>query len=67
MEVSTQRHAANRHHQRGMDVTDEVLCEHLDSFEAPTPHEDPVGYSKSGGDFDATLREVRQRLMGAGD
>lgn len=67
VEVAIQRHAANRDHQRRMDVTDEILREHLDSFEAPTPDEDPVRYSTSGGDFDATLRQVRQRLMAAGD
>lgn len=68
VEVSIQRHAANRDHQRRMDLTDEILREHLDSFEAPTPDEDPVRYSADGaGDFHATLREVRHRLMAAGE
>lgn len=67
VEVSIQRHAANRKHQRRMDVTDEILREHLESFQAPTPEEDPVRYSTSGGDLDATLREVRKRLMAVGD
>lgn len=67
VEVSIQRHAANRDQHHRMDVTDQILHEHLDSFEAPTPDEDPVRYSTVDGDYDETLRQIRHRLSAAGD
>jgi predicted kinase len=67
VEVLIQRHAANRDHQRRMDVTDAILHEHLASFESSTPDEDPVRYVITDGDFDETLRQIRHRLSVAGD
>lgn len=66
VEVSIQRHAANRDHHHRMDVTDEILHEHLGSFEAPTPDEDPVRYSTIDSDIEEMLRQVRHRLNAAG-
>lgn len=60
--VCLKRHAANRAHQRRMDVTDEILREHLDSFEPPTSDEQPVRLSITEEDFEKTLRHIRYRL-----
>lgn len=65
VEVSLERHAANCADQRRMDVTDEILQGHLESFEAPMPDEQPVQYSTIDGDFDETLGHIRCRLGGS--
>ena len=65
VEVSLQRHAANRADQSRMDVDDEVLREHLESFEPPTPDEDPVEHSTTVGNLAETLHRIECRLSGA--
>lgn len=65
VELSLERHAANRAQRHRMDVTDEILHGHLKSFEAPTSDEQPVRYSTIEGDFDGTLRQIRCRLDGS--
>ena len=65
VEVSLKRHAANRADRRRMDVNDEVLREHLESFEPPTPDEDPIWYSTTDGNLTETLHQVQQRLSAA--
>lgn len=62
VEVSLQRHAANRADPRRMDVTDEVLHDHLNSFEPPTAVEDPVCCSSTTASLDETFRQVGRRL-----
>jgi predicted kinase len=64
VELSLSRHAANRTDGRRMDVTDEILHEHLDSFEVPAPDEDPVRYGAEEGDFDPIVQEIESRLSG---
>lgn len=63
--VSLERHAANRADRSRMDVNDEVLREHLESFEPPTPDEDPVSYSTTVGNLTETLHQVKRRLSAA--
>lgn len=63
VEVSLERHAANRADQRRMDVSDEILQAHLKSFEAPTVDEEPVHLSLFDGDRDQLLTEIRARMM----
>jgi predicted kinase len=62
VERSLSRHAANRADGHRMDVTDEILHEHLDSFEVPAPDEDPVWYGADEGDFDLLVHEIESRL-----
>ena len=61
--VSLSRHAANRTTRSRADVDDQVLHEHLDSFEPPTPEEEPVLHSATEGDLTDTLDEVERRLV----
>ncbi|WP_188896997.1 AAA family ATPase [Microlunatus endophyticus] len=65
VEVSLERHAANRAARSRADVDDEVLQEHLESFEAPTPDEDPVCHSTADGNLSETLDELERRFVAA--
>lgn len=65
VEVSIKRHAANRAARSRADVDDEVLREHLESFEAPTPDEDPVRHSTADGNLTETLDELERRFVAA--
>jgi predicted kinase len=65
VEVSLERHAANRADRSRMDVADEVLREHLESFEPPTPDEDPLEYSTTAGTLTETLQQIERRLSAA--
>jgi predicted kinase len=65
VEVSLKRHAANRAARSRADVEDEVLWEHLESFEAPTPDEDPLSHSTADGNLAETLDELERRFIAA--
>jgi predicted kinase len=61
--VSASRHAANRADQSRSDVTDQVMQDHLSSFDAPAADEEPISYSSSNGDLDNAIRRIRRRLQ----
>lgn len=64
VELSLSRHAANRADGRRMDVNDELLYEHLASFEVPAHDEDPVRYGADEGNVDLIVHEIESRLNG---
>jgi len=65
VEVSLERHAANRGVRGRPDVDDEVLREHLESFETPTQDEDPICHSTADGNLAETLDRIERRLASA--
>lgn len=62
VEESWRRHAANRVHRRRMDITDEVLREHVASFGAPTVDEHPIRWTGERSTIAAALAEVSRGL-----
>lgn len=60
--VSLARHRANRSDPSRPDVSDQVMHEHLRSFEPPTDEEDAIRCSSVSEDLDVAVREIRGRF-----
>ena len=62
VETSLARQAANRRDPRRGDLTDDVMREHLDSFEPPTSDENAIRVTADS-DPDALIAALRQALL----
>lgn len=64
-EVSLERHAANRNAPSRADVSDAILAEHLQNFEAPTDQEHPIRYTGESSELVGVLDQVHRRFRGS--
>jgi len=62
VEVLLARHRANRASHERMDVSNDILRTHLQSYEEPTPDERPVRYDATDGPSAWALEEIQRRL-----